>query len=113
MEEYFGIPVTNYWEEKPIERKPKKVKKLKKEKKEKPKPLVFEFKEMKYYDSRGSLKDGSYENFINSISGQVAHVKCHMGGNYGAGDEYIVITESGDKFSMLYYGDDSANLTRL
>lgn len=71
-----------------------------------------EIKTLKFWNSKGKVGDDDYENFIDSISGEVEFVKSHMGGNYGPGDEYIVTNPSG-KFRVLYYGDSSAKITKI
>jgi len=65
-----------------------------------------------YYNSRGQKPDGSWDNFLDSITGDFELVNHHMGGNYGLADEYIVTTQDG-KFNMQYFGDGSAEIKKI
>jgi hypothetical protein len=69
--------------------------------------------ELKYWTNNGVRKNnGGYDNYITSIKGKVTFVKSHMGGNYGPNDEYLVENETGT-YKVLYYGDQSAQVTKL
>ena len=68
----------------------------------------FSYDEKKFYNSKGKLNTDSYENFFDEIKGWFRHEGTRMGGNYGPGDFYLVVTEDEVK-KMQYYGDSSAS----
>jgi hypothetical protein len=83
--------------------------------------LGFEDRDMFYYDSKISYKNGVpfVENYMNKSKSKVLSkfIKSHMGGNYGLGSEYIFIEkvksyENATHISrIIYNGDGSAMVT--
>jgi hypothetical protein len=81
----------------------------------------FEDRDMFYYDSKISYKNGVpfVENYMNKSKSKVLSkfIKSHMGGNYGLGSEYIFIEkvksyENATHISrIIYNGDGSAMVT--
>ena len=72
----------------------------------------FEPKSMRFYNSNGQQKDGSWDNFLDQIDCMAKHIKNHMGGNYGRASEYLIVNNDGI-FKFQYFGDSSANIKKI
>lgn len=72
----------------------------------------FKPKALKFYNSKGQKKDGSWDNFMDKVECMTKLIKTHTGGNYGKSDEYLIVKHDGI-FKMQYYGDSSATIKKV